>query len=225
MYMSNEVILLLSALVDLCFVLVAARLGQKWLLASIAVNLILVSMFGAQLISVMGFVTNIGNVFYASVFFATHLLLERVPPKKALNSIRFGAAFVLFFLVMSWLAVNMTSYAGNETFKTAFDSFSIFSPRVVFASLLAYLFAQHVNTIVYSWAKSRTKGKLLWLRSSAGHMVGQGVDSCIFFTIAFLDMPGLVLVQAIVVGWLLKVCVGLLGVPLLYLDAAMGSKK
>ncbi len=223
--MSTEQLLLLSALVDLCFVFVAARAGEKWLFGTIAVNLILISIFGAKLIEIFGIVTNVGNIFYACVFFATHLLLERQSKEEALRTIWFGSAFVVFFLSMSALAVSVMSYAPNDSVQTALQNIFAFSPRVVLASLLAYIFAQYVNIRVYAWLQKKTNRSMLWFRSNVANILSQGVDSSIFFTIAFLDLPGVALLQAIAAGWAIKVAVVGLGTPLLYVDQFLSKKK
>ncbi|HEY4522349.1 MAG TPA: hypothetical protein VJH91_01785 [Candidatus Paceibacterota bacterium] len=71
----NETVLIVTALLDLGIVLVAYMLGREWLYVTIVVNLLLISILGAKLVSVFGFSTNSGNVFYAAVFFATVSLL------------------------------------------------------------------------------------------------------------------------------------------------------
>jgi uncharacterized PurR-regulated membrane protein YhhQ (DUF165 family) len=73
----NELIFIGAVVAALLFVFLAARLGREWLLCSIIANLLLVAVFGAKLISLWGFVTNVGNVPYACVFLATDFLLER----------------------------------------------------------------------------------------------------------------------------------------------------
>ena len=222
--MSNELLLLVSALTDICFVFIAARLGTKWIFGTIAVNLILISIFGAKLISIFGLITNAGNVFYACVFLATHFLLERRSQKQSMETIWFGSGFVIFFIILSQCAVHFVSTSPDAAVNNAIQSLFVLSPRIAIASLLAYIFAQYVNIVVYEWIKKRTSGNFLWLRSLVANMLGQLVDSCLFFTIAFLDLPGASLLQAIFAGWLIKTVVVLLGTPFLYIDTYRESK-
>ena len=100
-----------------------------------------------------------------------------------------------------------------------------FSPRVIIASILAYIFAQYVNIFIYEWLKARTGEKFLWLRSNGANIVSQLVDSLLFFSIAFFDLPGPLLVQTILVGWFLKTLVVSMGTPFLYIDAYLERKK
>ncbi len=223
--MSNELLFLLATLVEVIVVFVAARLGREWLLGTIAVNLILIGIFGAKLISVFGLVTNVGNVFYACVFLATHFLIERHGKNVAWQTIWFGAGFVVFFTVVSQFAVNYNGSSLSDAINDASATLFSFSPRVIIASILAYAFAQYINISVFSWIRGKTNGKLLWLRSNSANIISQFIDSCLFFSIAFFSLPGPLLVQAILIGWFLKSLVVLVGTPFLYIDAYLERKK
>ena len=223
--MSNELLFLLTTLVEVIVVFIAARLGREWLLGTVAVNLILIGIFGAKLISVFGLVTNVGNVFYACVFLATHFLIERHGKNVAWQTIWYGLGFVMFFTMMSQFAVYYNGLSLSDATNSASATLFSFLPRIIFASILAYVFAQYVNIAVYSWLHTKTKGKLLWLRSNGANIVSQLVDSMLFFSIAFINLPGPLLLQAILTGWLLKSLVVFLGTPFLYLDAYFERRK
>src|ERR1043166_6351775 len=103
--MSNEWLLVGCAVADLLFIYAALRLGREWLLCSITANLALIVVFGAKLIEIFGLVTNVGNVFYACVFLATHLLLERYGRYEGMKALWLGAGVVAFFTMMTQFAV------------------------------------------------------------------------------------------------------------------------
>jgi uncharacterized integral membrane protein (TIGR00697 family) len=217
--MSNIALFFVSAFIDILFVLFASRRGLEWLFGTIIVNLILVGIFGSKIISVVGLTTNAGNVFYACVFLATHFLLENHGRRSGLKAIWYGASFMLFFMAMSQLSAQFIATAGGETANAAM--LALFSPsvRLISASILGYVFAQSVNIFLYQWIGARYRGRHLWLRSNAANIVGQLVDSLLFFTIAFFDAPGPLLVQMIIGGWVVKTFVVMLGTPFLYIDS------
>ena len=223
--MSNESLFVISALINIVFILFASRRSIDWLLGTIAVNLILIGIFGAKLITVFGLTTNAGNVFYGCVFLATHFILERRGKKVDLKTIWYGVVFVLFFTLMSQFAAEFSGLALSESANSAILTLFSFSLRITFASILAYVFAQYVNVFIYEWLKMRTSGKFLWLRSNGANVVAQLVDSLLFFTIAFFDLPGSLLVQAILAGWFVKTLVVAMGTPFLYIDAYLERKK
>ncbi len=223
--MSNELLFILSAIVDILFILFASRRGINWLYGTIIVNLILVSIFGAKLITIFGFVTNAGNVFYACVFLATHFIIEKYGRAEGLKTIGLGAGFILFFVVMSQLATNFVGLPLSESANNAVTTLFDFSIRITFASILAYIFAQYVNIYIYDWLKVRARGKFLWLRSNGANIISQFVDSLLFFSIAFIDLSGPLLVQAIMMGWLVKSLVVVFATPFMYADSYLGKKK
>ncbi len=60
-----------------------------------------------------------------------------------------------------------------------------FVPRIVFASLIAYLFGEFTNSVILAKLKVATKGKKLWARTIGSTLVGEAVDTLLFVTIAF----------------------------------------
>lgn len=59
-------------------------------------------------------------------------------------------------------------------------------PRIVLASMLAYLASQHHDVFAFNYLRKLTKGKALWLRNNVSTMVSQGMDTVIFTSIAFV---------------------------------------
>ena len=221
----NETVFIITALVDLMFVLTCFALGRYWLQASIVVNLILISTFGAKLISVLGLVTNAGNVFYAAVFFAAHLLVEHYGKKEGLKSIWLGFGSLMFFVFIGQLTVRFIGLPQSDVSNQAMATLFQFVPRIATASILAYLASQLWNVWLYGFLYKKSAGKRLWFRDLSANVTGQLIDSVIFFSIAFLGVvPSNILLQTIVIGFAVKVLVGALGAPLLYASYFIKSK-
>lgn len=215
----NELLLLSIAILDLGLVLLMHRLGKKWLYSSIVVNLILISVFGAKLISIFGLVTNSGNVFYAAVFFATYLLIEHHGLSSGVNVVWLGVLSTTFFMVMSQFAAFTVGVGETAEINGAIHTLFTLAPRVALASLVAYVAAQSLNSLLYGGFKKRNGKDRLWLRALASSSVAQLLDSILFFSIAFLGIvPLAVMVQAMIIGYVVKVLVGAMSIPLLYLS-------
>ena len=58
-------------------------------------------------------------------------------------------------------------------------------PRIVLASLIAYFAGEFSNSFVLAKMKILTKGKMLWTRTIGSTIVGEGIDTALFATIAF----------------------------------------
>ena len=76
---------------------------------------------------------------------------------------------------------------------------------MLIASFLAYLAGEFANSFVLAKMKIATEGRWLWLRTIGSTLVGQGLDSLMFITLAFAGtIPLKVLISAIVTQWLIK---------------------
>ena len=214
---TNELIFLTTIFLNFVLILFASRRGREYLFATIAVNLVLISIFGAKLVPIFGFVTNTGNVFYAGVFLATHMLIERYGEKEGYRAIRIGALVIFLFLLMAQLTFDLTGYFETADVNRAIHDLFRNVPRIGIASIFAFIVAQNVNVRVYGYLKNKTHDKKLWFRDNASNILGQLVDSVLFFSIAFGGtIPNEILMQVMFGGFLVKVIVGAVGTPFLY---------
>ncbi len=223
--MPVEALFLARSVVDLSLVLLAARIGAQWLYGTIAINFLLIGFFGAKIISQFGVTTNIGNIFYASIFFATYLIYERHGKKAALQTIYFGCFVLAFFYLVSQIAAQTPGLAASAAINSAISVLVTFAPHSILGSFVAFIFAQYINISIYHYLYERFKGKYLWLRVNAASIVAQMIDSLFFFTITFFDASGGMLLQLILAGWLIKSLAMLVGTPLMYLDAFLNKKN
>lgn len=76
--------------------------------------------------------------------------------------------------------------------------------RIFLASLAAYLVGEFANATVLARMKVATGGRFLWTRTIGSTIVGEGLDSAIFVTIAFAG-TGAGLLNPIVTTWLIKI--------------------
>lgn len=91
------------------------------------------------------------------------------------------------------------------------------TPRIVAASLLAYLAGEFSNSIVLSRMKIITEGRWLWIRTIGSTIVGEGIDTLIFITISFFGVvPNGVLLQMVIYQYLFKVTYEVFSTPLTY---------
>jgi queuosine precursor transporter len=92
-----------------------------------------------------------------------------------------------------------------------------YTPRLLVASFLAYLVGEFANAFVLAKIKIATRGRWLWLRTIGSTLVGQGLDSTIFITLAFAGaIPAKGLIIAIITQWLAKSIYEALVTPLTY---------
>jgi len=108
-------------------------------------------------------------------------------------------------------------YDSAEQAQHAYQAILGFTPRLLLASFIAYLVGEFLNSFVMAKLKIKTEGRLLWLRTISSTIVGQGVDSAIFISIAFAGIfSGAQLTTAILSQWGFKVIFEAAATPLTY---------
>ena len=102
--------------------------------------------------------------------------------------------------------------------QTAYEAILGAVPRIVAASIIAYLVGEFANSFVLSQLKVRMQGKHLWVRTIGSTLVGEGVDSFLFVMIAFAGIFSWHnLFVTMLSGYVLKVAYEVLATPLTYL--------
>lgn len=123
-----------------------------------------------------------------------------------------NAFAVLFFLVTLALP-HPPFWEGQSAFQTVLG----FTPRLLLASFVGYFVGTNANAFVLTWVKKLTGPKWLWVRTISSTLVGEGLDSLLFMTIAFVGIiPTAVLPGMIVAQWLFKSGYEALATPLTY---------
>ncbi len=181
-----------------------------------------VEIFGSKLFEI-----SVGILPYPITFLITDLISE-IYGKKRANQIVIAGIFASFFsllIVYTSSLVPATSWSpvDNKMFDTVFGN----SILAVFASMMAYLFAQFVDIQIYHFWKRLTKGKHLWLRNNFSTWFSQFVDTftvvgllCLFNIIAWDKFLGLLLS-----GFLFKVLVAACDTPFLYIGVYLFRKR
>jgi hypothetical protein len=110
--------------------------------------------------------------------------------------------------------------------QSAYESILGSTPRFLLASFVAYLAGEFANSFVLARMKILTKGRWLWTRTIGSTLVGQGVDTLIVLTIAFVGvLPFPVLGIMILSHWLVKSAYEVIATPLTYVVVGYLKRK
>lgn len=112
---------------------------------------------------------------------------------------------------------SLPGFEGATEAQKAYQAILGFTPRLLAASFVAYLFGEFLNSMVLAKLKVRTAGRFLWLRTITSTIVGEGVDSALFISLAFwgiIEPAGIG--SAILSQWLFKVAYETAATPLTY---------
>ena len=166
-----------------------------------------------------------GILFFPISYVIGDVLTEVYGYARARRVIWAGSVAVLFMAFMSWVVVKLPpapDWGNQAAYETIFGQV----PRIVFASLCAFWAGEFVNSFVLAKMKLWTGGRHLWSRTIGSTLAGQGVDSLIFYPLAFLHAEGWttdLVLKVLVTQWVLKVGWEVLLTPLTYL--AVGFLK
>lgn len=116
-------------------------------------------------------------------------------------------AFALALVAsLTILAVQASPPAAGWENQEAFAAVLGFVPRIVAASLVAFLAGQLVNAWVLDRMRRKTEGRFLRARLIGSTVVGQLIDTLLFCTIAFAGIiTGIDFIMYVVLGYLVKV--------------------
>ena len=99
-------------------------------------------------------------------------------------------------------------------------------PRILAASLSAFLIGEFIGTYILAKAKVFTSGKYLWLRTMGATLIGQAIDSIAFTSIAFIGIIGLWdIVILSISAYGCKVIYQTLLMPMIYVVASFLKKR
>jgi queuosine precursor transporter len=166
-----------------------------------------------------------GILFFPISYVIGDVLTEVYGYARARRCIWVGTAALLFMAFMATVVVALPA-AHDWTGQAAYEQVFGQVPRIVFASILAFWAGEFANSLVLAKMKIATSGKYLWTRTIGSTVVGQGVDSLIFYPLAFwgaADWTNDLVLQVLVTQWVLKVSWEALLTPVTY--AVVGFLK
>lgn len=128
----------------------------------------------------------------------------------------FGALF--FASIVSFFVTNLpTATTAPADREAAVQLIFGQTWRIASASLLAFWAGEFVNSFVLAKMKIRTAGKFLWTRTIGSTIVGEAVDSVIFYPLAFLGTWTTELVVSVMIGnYFVKVFWEIFATPVTY---------
>lgn len=195
-------------------------------MAAFVVVLVLSNVIGAaKLSTVAGFTFGAGILFFPLSYVIGDVLTEVYGYARARRVIWVGFVALVFMAVMSFVVVALPpsdSWTGQDAYEQVFGQV----PRIVLASITAFWAGEFVNSYVMAKMKVWTGGKALWTRTIGSTVVGQGVDSLLFYPIAFLgiwDTRDVLIVM--VTNWALKVGWEAVLTPVTYRAVGFLKKK
>lgn len=196
-----------------------------FVMAAFVVVLVLSNAIGAAKLSqveVFGtaFVFGAGILFFPISYVIGDFLTEVYGYARARRCIWAGFCALVFLALMTSVVVALPpapGWDGQAAYEGVFGTFGVQTVRIVGASIAAFWAGEFVNSFVLARMKMWTRGKYLWSRTIGSTVVGQGVDSLIFYPLAFAGVWSNEQVIAVMVtNWALKVLWEIVLTPVTY---------
>jgi hypothetical protein len=130
-----------------------------------------------------------GVLFFPLSYVIGDMLTEVYGYARARRVIWTGFAALMFMAFMAWVVVQLPPAEGWPH-QAAYEAVFSNSWRIVIASMIAFWAGEFANSFVLAKMKIANKGRNMGLRFVASTFVGQGLDSLIFYPIAFYGLEG-----------------------------------
>jgi uncharacterized integral membrane protein (TIGR00697 family) len=191
-------------------------------MAAFAVILICSNLIGAGkpaqlVVPLFGSVTfGAGILFFPLSYVLGDVLTEVYGFARARRVVWVGFAASVFAAAMSFVVVSLPpspDWPGQPALAEVFGQV----PRIFFASIAAFWAGEMANAFVLARMKVWTQGRHLWTRTIGSTVVGQGVDSLIFYPLAFLGTwKTSLVISVLLTNYVLKVLWEVVLTPVTY---------
>jgi uncharacterized integral membrane protein (TIGR00697 family) len=180
-------------------------------------TLISANITAVKLVEVFGLILPAAVIVFPISYICGDVLTEVYGYRATRRVIWLGFLCNLLVVVAIYLGQVLPAASFWEA-QEAYERVLGYTPRLLTASFVAYLVGEFANAIVLAKMKVATNGRFLWSRTIGSTLVGQGLDSLVFITLAFVGtIPASGLLAAIVTQWLVKSAYEASATPLTYL--------
>ncbi len=187
--------------------------------------LITANIAGVKLVEIFRFVLPAGTIIFPISYIFGDVLTEVYGYHQARRVIWLGFFCNFIVVVTIWIG-QVLPPASFWDGQQAYERILGYTPRLLVASFLAYLVGEFANSFVLAKMKILTRGRWLWTRTVGSTLVGEGLDSFVFMTLAFVGtIPVGALFSAILTQWLVKSAYEALVTPLTYIVVNFLKRK
>lgn len=183
------------------------------ILAGFIATLIISNIGSTKIVSLGPLTFDGGTILFPLAYVLGSVITEVYGYYRMRRAIWIGFA-ALALMAVTLGVINLLPAAPSSTTHDAFSQIAGFVPRIVLASLAAYLVGQFVNATIVARLKVKTKGKDFWLRSFTANSVAHFIDTLVFSLIAFGGViTGSDFVKLVATVYLIKVVFEIAALP------------
>ena len=197
---------------------IARKYGVEYMIGMYAALIVVANILASKIVVFAGLFVPAAVIVYASSFLLTDMLSEFYGKEHARKAVWTGFLANIMLVVSVYIAIiweGAPFWENQQAFETVLQN----TPRIVFASMTAYLVSQHHDVISYHWWMNRFP-RHLWLRNNASTIVSQALDTVIFISLAFYGI--FPIVEMIIGQYTVKLLIALMDTPFIYTVKKLG---
>lgn len=202
--------------------------GSTWFSAIVALYVACLISANTVAVSVLDlgpFAADAGTLTFPIAYIVGDVLTEVYGFKIARRVIWLGFVTNLFAVGVYQMAMQFPTH-NEPAFDSGFEMVFANTPRILLASMAAYLIGSFINAGLMSKMKVWTQGRHLWMRTIGSTIAGQGIDTVVFVLIAFAGVFSNDIVwQMIYTNWIIKIGIEILATPVTYRVVALFKRK
>ncbi|MEZ4875564.1 MAG: queuosine precursor transporter [Flavobacteriaceae bacterium] len=193
-------------------------LASLFICSLVVSNLIFQKFFHWDFFGLYTFEISVGILPYPVTFLITDIISEIYGKKKANQVVTTGLFASFFSLLIVYVANDVEATTWSPIDNTLFTKVFGATAVAVFASMMAYLFAQYIDIQIFHFWKRKTQGRHLWLRNNLSTFTSQFVDTftVLLLLCSFGKIPWELFSGLLVSGFLFKLLIAVLDTPFLY---------
>ncbi len=202
-------------------------LGSLFICSLVVSNLIFQKFFYWDFFGLFRFEISVGILPYPITFLITDIISEVYGKKKANQIVTTGIFASFFSLLIVYISNAVPATAWSPVNDALFSKVFGATAVAVFASMMAYLFAQYVDIQIFHYWKRVTKGKHLWIRNNFSTFTSQFIDTVtvLFLLCSFGKIDWSLFGSLLLGGFLFKILIAALDTPFLYLAVYILRKR
>jgi queuosine precursor transporter len=195
------------------------------LVALFVAVLLISNIASTKILSIWKFTFDGGTILFPLSYIFGDILTEVYGYRRSRRVIWLGFMAAILMSLTFYIVQRLPPAAG-WSYQEDFSHILGFVPRIVLASLVAYFAGEFSNSFTLSKLKLFTRGRYLWIRTITSTLVGEGLDTLLFCTVAFYGiLPLPVLISVILSNYIFKCSVEILFTPFTYLIVGFLKKK
>jgi uncharacterized integral membrane protein (TIGR00697 family) len=163
----------------------------------------------------------LGTATFSTIFLCNDIITEHYGKEAARKNIWLCFATQILVSITMVIAIGFKPVEGNQAHNAIYELFMP-APRLLIASLTAFVISQLFNINIFAWLSKFYKEKLLWLRSNVAQMISELIDNIIFSVLAWVILSPTpvsthALIYTYILGtYILRVIFTIFSTPVIY---------